>query len=571
MRVKVLLSKALPILLPILMGISLFYLSYRSQVLSLNESNIIRADGIGYYSYLPAIFIYNDLSFEFLDDKNLIGGDGYCRIKTKENRVHNKYTVGMSVLQLPFFGAACLYAKIMHLPINGFGKTFHLFFLVGFFFYVTLGLIFLIKYLYLIKIPTYYIAVIVLIYTLGSFVFHYLNYDVFLSHGITLSLLFALSYFIVKFNIASNIYYSIMIGLIFTLIISLRPFNMVMILFLPLYFRSFKETLFFLKRLLSKSIWVLFPFAIIFIVQSIIWKIQTGHWVVYSYGSEKFIWGTHDLLYALFSYKRGFLVYSPIFLFIFIASLAALIHKKKWLNLTYYLGLFALLFVVLSSWSSKDYGQCLGYRPMVDFSFLLLFPLLIFPLKFFKYLSVKIIALILVLISILYSITLSVQYQQNIIPWHGPTKSQFWEVFGKTDARYNYHFSFPQHIDSTQFQKYYLQANAQQIATDKGQAFIVPTFLKSKIYGMGVYGKIKLEQIERQTLVIDCFEGKETIAWQHKLIAKDVKHNNSFQSFYNEIVTNEKNMDSLNVKLINIKEFPYEIKDIEVVLFYKNE
>ena len=43
---------------------STIYMNFNSN----NCENVIRADGLGYYSYLPAIFIYNDYQFSFIDD-----------------------------------------------------------------------------------------------------------------------------------------------------------------------------------------------------------------------------------------------------------------------------------------------------------------------------------------------------------------------------------------------------------------------------------------------------------------------------------------------------------------------
>ncbi len=68
---------------------------------------IIKADASGYYAYLPAIFIYNDLEYNYLD--TIIGNKSYSnnlnfdfRENHKDTRI-NKFFCGTAILQTPFF------------------------------------------------------------------------------------------------------------------------------------------------------------------------------------------------------------------------------------------------------------------------------------------------------------------------------------------------------------------------------------------------------------------------------------------------------------------------------------
>jgi len=68
---------------------------------------IVESDGKGYYAYLPAIFIYNDLNFGFFDeiekekyyDENLY----YDYRSGAHGKVINKYYCGTALAELPFF------------------------------------------------------------------------------------------------------------------------------------------------------------------------------------------------------------------------------------------------------------------------------------------------------------------------------------------------------------------------------------------------------------------------------------------------------------------------------------
>ena len=71
--------------------------------------DIAEVDAQGYYSYLPAIFIYQDLNFDFFEEIEGENGKYYephnfydYRNEFKGNKV-NKYFIGTAVVQTPFF------------------------------------------------------------------------------------------------------------------------------------------------------------------------------------------------------------------------------------------------------------------------------------------------------------------------------------------------------------------------------------------------------------------------------------------------------------------------------------
>jgi len=76
-------------------------------------------DGMGYYLYLPALFIYNDIgdytaTFEVLKQYQPNQADPrediYGFRESPTGKVVNKYPVGGAILQAPFFFAAHLFA-----------------------------------------------------------------------------------------------------------------------------------------------------------------------------------------------------------------------------------------------------------------------------------------------------------------------------------------------------------------------------------------------------------------------------------------------------------------------------
>ena len=50
------------------------------------------------------------------------------------------------------------------------------------------------------------------------------------------------------------------------------------------------------------------------IPQMVYWKLHTGNLLFYTYGEEKFFWNDPKVLEGLFSFRKGWLVYSPLML-----------------------------------------------------------------------------------------------------------------------------------------------------------------------------------------------------------------------------------------------------------------
>jgi hypothetical protein len=85
---------------------------------------IIESDGKGYYAYLPAIFIYQDLNFGFFEsieedkyyDENL-----YYDYRSHANgQVIDKYYCGTALLESPFFLIAHLFSYLLDYELDGY-------------------------------------------------------------------------------------------------------------------------------------------------------------------------------------------------------------------------------------------------------------------------------------------------------------------------------------------------------------------------------------------------------------------------------------------------------------------
>ncbi len=103
-------------------------------------------DPLGYYSYLPATFLYQDL--ENLATTNVARGkylprkfsDNFYEEQFITNRTENgnqviKYTCGLAITMTPFFGIAHFLAPYLDYPTDGFSPIYVFFqYLAGFFY-----------------------------------------------------------------------------------------------------------------------------------------------------------------------------------------------------------------------------------------------------------------------------------------------------------------------------------------------------------------------------------------------------------------------------------------------------
>jgi hypothetical protein len=98
------------------------------------ESNaVISSDVRGYYAYLPALFIHNDLKF---NDMSVYvnpeaGSDVWVIQDTTKHVNYIKYTCGMAILYSPFFLWADANAGAMGYSSNGYSEPYRFALVVG--------------------------------------------------------------------------------------------------------------------------------------------------------------------------------------------------------------------------------------------------------------------------------------------------------------------------------------------------------------------------------------------------------------------------------------------------------
>ena len=403
----------------------------------------INADGIGYYDYLPSMFIHQD--FVRKDVPINENPELYNRVISRGvynyygDYMVDKYPCGVAILAFPFFmyTHSLMAGSYTGNIDDGYQGVFQKTMFYTALFYLFLSLLFVKKVLNLFDVKK-----TVIIFCQGLIVFstsvaHYTHYDPAFSHiysffAITAFIYFSKSFFI-RFSTKDFLFASLFLGLIITL----RQINIMIVLFLPFIAGSIKQLKEGLLTIFKK--WpALLAGVILFLgiacTQCLAWYYQTGNFILYSYQGEKFEFlANPQIINVLFSYKKGLFLYTPVLL-ICVLSVGWLVIKKKYYLAISWFSFFAIITYIFSAWYCWFYGCSFGQRVYVDFYTVFFIPLAIFLSQ--AALKIKVIVIPISLLTIPLSIVQTYQYEKYILSWMEMDKEKYWKVFLKTEDKY---------------------------------------------------------------------------------------------------------------------------------------
>jgi len=355
---------------------------------------IINSDGKGYYAYLPAIFIYHDLQYKFVEQYE---SQYYPSNKSvfkefrnqTDNRNVNKYFPGMAIVWFPFFIAGHFFAYLEIFPRDGYSLPYQYAIAISALFFLWFGARLLRKLLMLLGSNERTSSFITLAVTLGTNLIFFTIIEGSMTHVYSFALITAFAYTLFKLFHDYKPKWFIRSILLLALIFLIRPTNALVIFLIPVMAGNwdnikgaFKKLIHHKKTLMSGLI----PSLLLLVIPFILWKIQTGHWVVYSYGTEKLNFLRPNFLAILFSFNRGWFIYTPIAL----VSMFGLIGLFKQNRFRFYwLLAFLLIFIyVASCWWVWYYASKCGQRIFIDI-YVVVAILLLYLYQSIKYKALK--------------------------------------------------------------------------------------------------------------------------------------------------------------------------------------
>lgn len=399
------------------------------------DNKIINNDVIAYYAYLPATFIYQDLSLNYYDDltpelKNKL----FYELLDNEGRLI-KTTMGVSIFYFPFFIFAHQYARLNQVyEANGYSLPYRLAIQLNAILFFFLGLNYLRKYL------LWFFSSGVVFWTLlavgiGTNLFNYTVVEPGMSHVYTFFICSALLFYFNSWLKQGKSFALYKFGFLFALLVLVRPINGLLLIFFILY------ALFFFPSLKAARSWLLKQLKPIGIAtcialltvfpQLIYWKFISGDWFFYSYtDNEHFFFNDPKILEGLFSYRKGWLLYTPIMTLAIIGFLMPYPQKLK--QKLPVLIILLLFIYVLFSWWAWWYGGSFGIRAMIG-----IYPILAISMAvFFKWVNKR----HFIFKAGIYFLTLGLiylnqfqhyQYRELLIHYDSMNKKTYWGVFLK--------------------------------------------------------------------------------------------------------------------------------------------
>jgi hypothetical protein len=418
------------------------------------DGKVVIHDVISYYSYLPAAFIYHDLSFSFVDkDPTFFTGKIY-NPKTADGGHYQKMTMGLSMLYLPFFLLGHFYAWISGAPMHGFSQPYMFFLMFGALFYVVAAA-FVLRKILLRKVNKKITAWVLFALLLGTNLFFYTTLESAMSHAYNFSLIIFFVALSMSWYQTPGIKNTILLGLVYGLIGLIRPTNALIIVFFLLYdVSTFKDRLLYLLK--SWKLLLLMASAAFLVVlpQLLFWKFSTGSWIFYSYGREGFFFDNPQIWRGLFSYRKGWLIYTPVMIF---ALIGLFFIRKDFKAFSIAIWVFVPLNLwIIYSWWDWTYGGSFGSRPLIDTYSLMGFGLA----SWLGYLNTKrrvfyYAMQLLILVLIGWNLFQTAQYKYGVIHFAEMSKAAYWNSFGKLGVDFEfYNLLEPMDYDSLIAGKY---------------------------------------------------------------------------------------------------------------------
>lgn len=345
------------------------------------------SDGNGYYMYLPAVFTYHDLGMKFVYNGSFSDPSGLVNtfFPMATGQVVDKYTMGVAVLQLPFFLVADIIAKIFTPDVaDGFSAIYQLANIASGCFYYFLGSVCTYKICkkYADAKSGFWAVVMV---TFGTGLFHYITRDGGYSHVYSYAMIALFMVLVDRYEEKQTKKLQFLGGICFGLLTLVRVTNAVMVLIYVFYrVSSVKEFGERLKKILLPKNWILIALGvlIVWLPQLLYWKWAAGSFFVNSYNlpgnefDERFYWTSPKILQVLFTTNRGIFFWCPV-LILSAVAMFLLFKKAKEFQLGLILATAAFTYVTASWWAYD--GLC-GFtnRFFVDLSAVFIFELALF-------------------------------------------------------------------------------------------------------------------------------------------------------------------------------------------------
>ncbi|NCG30828.1 MAG: hypothetical protein GWP27_10215 [Bacteroidetes bacterium] len=388
------------------------------------ETDVIQGDGYGYYSYLPGWFEHGDFYFEFFEELEDTEKPRYWLYPHGKGRAIPKMTMAMALYWMPFYLGAKILAPVLGYPADGWSQPFQVAVWLAGIIALIIGLWSLWGVLYR-RFSGFVSTLTILLILLGTNLLHYSLKESSMSHVYSFAMIAVFIAIWDKWRGKNNFSSLIWMAIVLAIITMIRPTNIIVGI-LPL--STLMSSLPHRRQLLQpKSLILPLISILIFLPQIILWYQVTGDLLYYSYPGEQFFWTDPNILKGLFSYRNGWLLYTPIMA---LAIVGVPMLRKIDKDLTWSItAIFLIHLYIVFSWWCWYYGDSLSIRPMIE-----IYPFLSIPLAAFIAWMIRkrtwLISLVLLFLGgcLFYNGVLHIQYLDQKLSGSAMTKTAFHEM-----------------------------------------------------------------------------------------------------------------------------------------------
>lgn len=334
-----------------------------------NGGEPIRSDGVGYYIYLPAVFLDHDLSLVRTVHRSFGGNlQAAGDLRRVEHGYLGPHQIGEAILLAPFFAVGQVIAIASGARRDGFSWPYQSAAAAAGLLYGVVGLALLGSFLRR-WFDGWIVGATLLALTFGTNLFHYLTYDAVYSHSFSFAATAFVLWSSIRLSERSTAARSLLLGLGFGLLATIRPTNLVIGLFpLLLGVRTPKDARTRAWSLITNP-GLLAAGALGFLapvtLQLLYWYHVTGHFILNAYGPNPRLELTHPHLLAVaFSVRKGLFFWTPL-VALALAGLPFLRSRAPAVLLAT-AAVLAVNFWIVASWSQWWYGDSFGQRALVD-------------------------------------------------------------------------------------------------------------------------------------------------------------------------------------------------------------
>jgi len=421
--------------------IALFAIICVIRVITLTD-NELSWDVFGYYLYLPATFIHfdpmlTDISWihELMEQK-YVTGTLYQLSTGPKGNIMFFFVMGFSILYLPFFLIGHVIALLSGFPADGFSLPYQYSISLGVLIYTFLGL-YLTRKLLLSFFSDKITTLLLIIIVLGTNYFHFATIKNLESANLLFFLLAVNVWYTKQWHEKEKFRYLLLVGISIALSVLAKPSEFICVLIPALWGvydkSSFREKINLIVRRKKQIILAMALSFLFFLPQMIYWQVNTGFFIYDSYKNPGIglDFASPYILSALFSFRKGWLVYTPVMAFALIGFVYLYRNNRKLFPVV--LIYFLATFYIISSWTEWWYGACFSNRPLITSYAILVIPFgyaleRIARLNLFK----RILIGLLILFFVILNLFQTWQLNNYILDPYYTTKAYYFAIFGKT-------------------------------------------------------------------------------------------------------------------------------------------